>query len=72
MYQPTVRRMIQVYSKRGENMDLTIFIISILLTLIVGVVVAYFIFKSVAQAKITGAQGSAEQILEKAKEKRNL
>ncbi|GIN91207.1 ribonuclease Y [Siminovitchia terrae] len=48
-------------------MDLTIFIISILLALIVGVVVAYFIFKSVAQAKITGAQGSAEQILEEAK-----
>ncbi|MBD8004090.1 ribonuclease Y [Bacillus norwichensis] len=48
-------------------MDLTILIISILLALIVGVVVAYFIFKSVAQAKITGAQGSAEQILEDAK-----
>ncbi len=48
-------------------MDLTILIISILLALIVGVVVAYFIFKSVAQAKITGAQGSAEQILEEAK-----
>ena len=48
-------------------MDPTIFIISILLTLIVGVVVAYFIFKSFAQAKITGAQGSAEQILEDAK-----
>lgn len=48
-------------------MDLTIFIISILLALIVGVVVAYFIFKSVAQAKITGAQGSAEQILEDAR-----
>ncbi|MFD1707665.1 ribonuclease Y [Siminovitchia sediminis] len=48
-------------------MDLTIFIISILLALIVGVVVAYFIFKSVAQAKLTGAQGSAEKILEDAK-----
>ncbi|RST75547.1 ribonuclease Y [Siminovitchia acidinfaciens] len=48
-------------------MDLTILIISILLALIVGVVVAYFIFKSVAQAKITGAHGSAEQILEEAK-----
>ncbi|GIN21413.1 MAG TPA: ribonuclease Y [Bacillus bacterium] len=48
-------------------MDLTIFIISILLALIVGVVVAYFIFKSVAQAKITGAHGSADQILEEAK-----
>ncbi|MBM7716657.1 ribonuclease Y [Siminovitchia sp. FSL H7-0308] len=48
-------------------MDSTIFIISILLTLIVGVVVAYFIFKTFAQAKITGAQGSATQILEDAK-----
>lgn len=48
-------------------MDPTIFIISILLTLIVGVVVAYFIFKTFAQAKITGAQGSATQILEDAK-----
>jgi ribonuclease Y len=48
-------------------MDPTIFIISILLALIVGVVVAYFIFKSFALAKITGAKGSAEQILEDAK-----
>ncbi|MCR2820645.1 ribonuclease Y [Lederbergia panacisoli] len=41
-------------------------IISILLSLIVGVVVGYFIFKTFAQAKITGARGSAELILEDA------
>ncbi|NQD64960.1 ribonuclease Y [Bacillus haikouensis] len=42
-------------------------IISILLGLIVGVVVGYFIRKSIAEAKIAGARGSAEQILEDAK-----
>ncbi len=47
-------------------MDLTL-IISILLTLIVGVVVGYFIFKSVTEAKITGAQGTAERIVADAK-----
>jgi len=47
--------------------DVIIIIISILLSLIVGVVVGYFIFKSFAQAKITGARGSAELILEDAK-----
>ncbi|MBM7586909.1 ribonuclease Y [Bacillus pakistanensis] len=42
-------------------------IISILLGLIVGVVVGYFIRKSIAEAKIAGAKGSAEHILEDAK-----
>ncbi|MCA1053586.1 ribonuclease Y [Rossellomorea aquimaris] len=42
-------------------------IISILLGLIVGVVVGYLIRKSIAEAKIAGARGSAEQILEDAK-----
>ncbi|MFD2682756.1 ribonuclease Y [Bacillus seohaeanensis] len=42
-------------------------IIFILLGLIVGVVVGYFIRKSIAEAKIAGAKGSAEQILEDAK-----
>ncbi|MBH9965407.1 ribonuclease Y [[Bacillus] enclensis] len=42
-------------------------IISILLGLIVGVVVGYLIRKSFAEAKIAGARGSAEQILEDAK-----
>ena len=47
-------------------MDL-ITIISILLALIVGVVVGYFVRKSIAEAKIAGARGAAEQILEDAK-----
>jgi len=42
-------------------------VISILLGLIVGAVVGYFIRKSVAEAKIAGAKGAAEQILEDAK-----
>ncbi|TMU87719.1 ribonuclease Y [Bacillus sp. BHET2] len=42
-------------------------IIFILLGLIVGVVVGYLIRKSIAEAKIAGAKGSAEQILEDAK-----
>jgi ribonucrease Y len=42
-------------------------IISILLGLIVGVVVGYFIRKSIAEARITGAKNAAEQILEDAK-----
>ncbi|WP_335872867.1 ribonuclease Y [Bacillus sp. 2205SS5-2] len=44
-----------------------IFIISILLGLIVGVVVGYFIRKSIAEAKISGAKHAAEQIFEDAK-----
>lgn len=42
-------------------------IISILLGLIVGAVVGYFIRKSIAEAKIAGASGAADQILEDAK-----
>lgn len=42
-------------------------IISILLGLIVGAVVGYFIRKSIAEAKIAGAKNAAEQILEDAK-----
>ncbi|MBS4207548.1 ribonuclease Y [Bacillus sp. FJAT-50079] len=41
-------------------------IISILLALIAGVVVGYFIYKKIAEAKITGAKMSAEQIIEDA------
>ncbi|MDP4105190.1 MAG: ribonuclease Y [Bacillota bacterium] len=42
-------------------------IISILLGLIVGAVVGYFIRKSIAEAKIAGARGAADQILDDAK-----
>jgi len=42
-------------------------IISILLGLIVGAVVGYFVRKSIAEAKIAGAKNAAEQILEDAK-----
>ena len=45
-------------------------IISILLALIIGVVVGYWIFKSVDKAKITGAKSSAEQILRRSKTRR--
>ncbi|WP_062105010.1 ribonuclease Y [Bacillus niameyensis] len=48
-------------------MDLLVQIISILLALIVGVVVGYFIFNYVTKVKIAGAKNSAEQILESAK-----
>ncbi|GIN70400.1 ribonuclease Y [Bacillus sp. J14TS2] len=48
-------------------MDTPIIIISILLALIVGLVVGYFIFKLITEAKITGAKSSAEQILVDAK-----
>ena len=47
-------------------MDL-ITIISILLGLIVGAVVGYFVHKSIAEAKVAGARNAAEQILEDAK-----
>ncbi|MFC0271375.1 ribonuclease Y [Metabacillus herbersteinensis] len=42
-------------------------IISILLGLIVGAVVGYFVRKSIAEAKIAGAKSAAEQILEDAR-----
>jgi ribonucrease Y len=58
--------MMTVIARGGERMQ-PITIISILLGLIVGVVVGYFIRKSIAEAKIAGARGSAEQILEDAK-----
>jgi ribonuclease Y len=48
-------------------MDPITMIISILLGLIVGAVVGYFVRKSFAEAKIAGAKGTAEQILEEAK-----
>ncbi len=47
-------------------MDL-ITIISILLGLIVGAVVGYFVHKSIADAKVAGAKNAADQILEDAK-----
>lgn len=52
---------------RGGEMMQPITLISILLSLIVGVVVGYFIRASIAEAKIAGAKGSAEQILEEAR-----
>ncbi|WP_419716764.1 ribonuclease Y [Bacillus infantis] len=42
-------------------------VISILLALVVGAVVGYFIRKSIAEAKIAGAKNAAEQILEDAR-----
>jgi ribonucrease Y len=48
-------------------MEITIIIISILLSLIVGAVVGYFIRKSTAEAKIAGAKSAAEQILDDGK-----
>lgn len=48
-------------------MDLFTMIISILLALPVGAVVGYFVRKSFSEAKIAGARGAAEQILEDAK-----
>jgi ribonuclease Y len=42
-------------------------VISILLGLIVGVVVGYFVRKSIAESKIAGARSAAEQIIEDAK-----
>jgi ribonuclease Y len=48
-------------------MDLLIIIISILLALIVGVVVGYFVRKSISEAKVAGAKNAAEQIIEDAK-----
>ena len=47
-------------------MDL-ITIISILLGLIVGAVVGYFVRKSIAEAKIAGAKDAAEQIIRRCK-----
>lgn len=45
----------------------SITIISILLGLIVGAVVGYFVHKSIADAKVAGAKNAADQILEDAK-----
>lgn len=54
-------------ARGGEMMDPITMIISILLGLIVGAVVGYFVRKSFAEAKIAGAKGTAEQILEEAR-----
>lgn len=48
-------------------MNTLVTIISILLTAIISAVVGYFVRKSIAEAKIAGARGSAEQIVEDAK-----
>lgn len=54
-------------ARGGEKMDLLTAIISILLGLIVGAVVGYFVRKSIAEAKIAGATNAAAQILEDAR-----
>jgi ribonucrease Y len=60
--------MTEVHSKKEVNaMGGTDNIISILLGLIVGVVVGYFIRKILAEQKIAGAKNAAEQILDDAK-----
>ena len=53
-------------ARGGVTME-PITIISILLGLIVGAVVGYFVHKSIADAKVAGAKNAAEQILEDAK-----
>ncbi|WP_156647180.1 ribonuclease Y [Lentibacillus sp. JNUCC-1] len=50
----------------GEFVDLTTIIISILLTLFVGIVVGYLIRKSIAEAKISSAESLAKQIVDEA------
>src|SRR5699024_7996884 len=47
-------------------MDITYIIISILLTLIVGIVVGYLFRKSIAEAKISSAETLAKQIVDEA------
>ena len=53
-------------ARGGEMMD-PITIISILLAILVGAVVGYFVRKSIAEAKITSAEHAAQQIIEDAK-----
>ncbi|MED4323078.1 Rnase Y domain-containing protein, partial [Weizmannia sp. CD-2023] len=48
-------------------MESLIWIISLLLVLIVGVVVGYFIRRSIYEAKIAGAKNAADQIVDEAK-----
>ncbi|MBF8418693.1 ribonuclease Y [Heyndrickxia coagulans] len=48
-------------------MESLIWIISLLLVLIVGVVVGYFIRRSIYEAKIAGAKNTADQIVDEAK-----
>lgn len=65
---PTLKKKIkQKFIARGGVTMEPITIISILLGLIVGAVVGYFIRRSIAEAKIAGAKNAAEQILEDAK-----
>lgn len=63
---PTLKKRKKFIARGGVTMDL-ITIISILLGLIVGAVVGYFVHKSIAEAKVTGAKNAAEQIIEDAK-----
>lgn len=53
-------------ARGGEMMD-PITIISILLAILVGAVVGYFVRKSIAEAKISSAEHAAKQIIEDAK-----
>lgn len=50
----------------GETVELITLIISILFTLIVGIVVGYLIRKSIAEAKISSAEALAKQIVDEA------
>lgn len=60
------RKMYKSIARGGEMMDI-ITIISILLAILVGAVVGYFVRKSIAEAKITSAEHAAQQIIEDAK-----
>lgn len=60
------KKMYKSIARGGEMMDL-ITIISILLAILVGAVVGYFVRKSIAEAKITSAEHAAQQIIEDAK-----
>src|SRR3954462_13545426 len=68
MYMPTLKKSVtkKFIARGGVTME-TITIISILLGLIVGAVVGYFVHKSITKTKVAGAKNAAEQILEDAK-----
>lgn len=68
MYMPTMKSSKNKFIARGGVMMETMqIIISALLALIVGVVVGFYVRKSIAEQKIQGARSAADQIVEDAK-----
>jgi ribonuclease Y len=68
MYMPTlILATTKFIARGGESMTPIMMVLISILLILLGLVVGYYVRKTIAEAKIAGARGAAEQILEDAK-----